>query len=107
MRPDLVDTWVYRVVAGRPEILLLHRSPGRIFEGLWQGVSGGLEPGEPIARGALREVEEETGFGPDEIEAFYTLDQVNQFLAADIDAIVTACHLRGARARRRRAAPVS
>jgi dATP pyrophosphohydrolase len=87
-RPDLVDTWIYRVVDERAEVLLLHRSPGRVFAGLWQGVSGGLESGERIALGALREVSEETGFGPEAIEAFYDLDQVNQFHVGDIDAVV-------------------
>jgi 8-oxo-dGTP pyrophosphatase MutT (NUDIX family) len=86
-RPDLVDTWIYRLVDGRVELLLLRRRPGRAFEGLWQGVSGRLEPGESIAGGALREVDEETGFGRDAIEAFYHLDQVNQFLAVEADAI--------------------
>ncbi|HVA86991.1 MAG TPA: NUDIX domain-containing protein, partial [Candidatus Saccharimonadales bacterium] len=88
LRPDLVDAWLFRVIDGRPEVLLLRRSPGRVFEGLWQGVSGALEPGEAVVLGALREVDEETGFGPDVIEAFYHLDQVNQFHVAEIDAIV-------------------
>jgi 8-oxo-dGTP pyrophosphatase MutT (NUDIX family) len=74
----------------RPEILLIRRSPGRILPGLWQCVSGSLEPGERITAGALRELAEETGFGPDEIEAFYDLDLVNQFHEPSYDAIVTA-----------------
>ncbi|MEA2610080.1 MAG: dihydroneopterin triphosphate diphosphatase, partial [Chloroflexota bacterium] len=79
-RPDLVDVWVFRRVQERhPEILLMRRSAGRILAGLWQGVSGSLEPGERIASGALRELHEETGFGAGEIEAFYDLDQVNLF----------------------------
>ena len=74
----------------RPEILLIRRSPDRILPGLWQCVSGTLEPGERVAAGALRELAEETGFGPDEIEAFYDLDLVNQFHEPSFDAIVTA-----------------
>jgi len=89
-RPDLVDGWVYRVVDGRTEVLLLRRAPGRILPGLWQCVSGSLEPGERVAQGALREVEEETGFDPDCIEAFYDLDLVNQFHEPSVDAVVTA-----------------
>ena len=89
-RPDLVDGWVYRVVDGRTEVLLLRRAPGRILPGLWQCVSGSLEPGERVALGALREVEEETGFDPDCIDAFYDLDLVNQFHEPSYDAIVTA-----------------
>ena len=90
-RPDLVDVWVFRRPAdGDPEILLMRRAPGRILAGLWQGVSGSLEPGERIASGALRELEEETGFGATVIEGFYDLDQVNLFHEPSFDAIVSA-----------------
>ena len=94
-RPDLVDCWMFRVPTtargvDRPEILLIRRAPGRILPGLWQCVSGSLEPGERVAAGALRELAEETGFGPDEIEAFYDLDLVNQFHEPSVDGIVTA-----------------
>jgi 8-oxo-dGTP pyrophosphatase MutT (NUDIX family) len=74
----------------RPEILLIRRAAGRILPGLWQCVSGSLEPGERVALGALRELAEETGFGPAEIEAFYDLDLVNQFHEPSADGIVTA-----------------
>lgn len=105
-RPDLVDCWVFRVPpdvapivasslpsASAPpaaEILLLRRSPGRILPGLWQCVSGSLEADETVTAGALRELREETGFGPDRIEGFYDLDQVNQFHEPSFRAIVTA-----------------
>ena len=95
LRPDLVDCWMFRVATSARDIesiqvLLLRRSPGRILPGLWQCVSGSLEPGERVAAGALRELAEETGFGPAEIEAFYDLDLVNQFHEPSDDAIVTA-----------------
>jgi 8-oxo-dGTP pyrophosphatase MutT (NUDIX family) len=95
LRPDLVDCWVYRVVMSArdvpsTEILLLRRAPGRILPGLWQCVSGSLEQGDRVAVGALRELREETGFGPDQIEAFYALDFVNQFHEPSYDAVVTA-----------------
>ena len=89
-RPDLVECWIFRVPPGGagPEFLLIRRAPGRIFAGLWQCVTGGLEPGERVPMAALREVREETGFGPGEIEAFYDLDQVTQFYDEGSDAIV-------------------
>ena len=95
LRPDLVDCWVFRVVLSArdvpsTEVLLLRRAPGRILPGLWQCVSGSVEPDDRIAVEALRELREETGFGPDEIEAFYDLDLVNQFHEPSYDAIVTA-----------------
>jgi dihydroneopterin triphosphate diphosphatase len=95
LRPDLVDCWVFRVVLSArdvpsTEILLLRRAEGRILPGLWQCVSGSLEADDRVAVGALRELQEETGFGPDDIEAFYDLDLVNQFHEPSYDAVVTA-----------------
>jgi 8-oxo-dGTP pyrophosphatase MutT (NUDIX family) len=94
-RPDLVDCWIFRVVHSARdvpsiEVLLLRRAPDRIMPGLWQCVSGSVEPGDRIAVEALRELREETGFGPDQIEAFYDLDLVNQFREPSYDAIVSA-----------------
>ena len=94
-RPDLVDCWMYRVATSarsvKPiEILLLRRAPERVLAGLWQCVSGSLEIDERVAHGALREVVEETGFGPADIEAFYDLDLVNQFHEPSFDGVVTA-----------------
>ena len=43
-----------------------------------------------MAIGALRELVEETGFGPDAIEAFYDLDLVNQFHEPSVDAVMTS-----------------
>ena len=74
----------------RPEILLIRRAPGRILPGLWQCVSGSLEPGERVAMGALRELAEETGFAGAVIEGFYDLDLVNQFHEPSVDGIITA-----------------
>jgi 8-oxo-dGTP pyrophosphatase MutT (NUDIX family) len=94
-RPDLVDCWIFRVVRsarGVPstEILLMRRAEGRILPGLWQCVSGSLEDADRVSLGALRELQEETGFGPESIEAFYDLDLVNQFHEPSYDAVVTA-----------------
>ena len=101
LRPDLVECWVFRVSppvsaddprtdAERLEILLIRRAAHRIFPGLWQCVTGGVEPGEFIPAAAMREVREETGLGPDEIEAFYDLDQVAPFYDEGSDAVVVS-----------------
>jgi 8-oxo-dGTP pyrophosphatase MutT (NUDIX family) len=91
-RPDIVECWVFRVPApgAEPEFLLIRRAPGRIFPGLWQCVTGGLHDGERVPLAALREVAEETGLGPDDIEAFYDLDQVSAFYDEGPDAVVQA-----------------
>jgi 8-oxo-dGTP diphosphatase len=99
LRPDLIECWVFRVVAPslardtrpdaeRLEILLIRRAPHRIFPGLWQCVTGGIEVGERVPAAAMREVAEETGLGPAEIEAWFDLDQVAPFYDEGTDAVV-------------------
>ena len=101
VRPDLIECWVFRVPAPsgpddtrtdaeRLEILLIRRAAHRIFPGLWQCVTGGVEPGEFVPAAAMREVHEETGLGPDEIERFYDLDQVAPFYDEGADAVVVS-----------------
>jgi 8-oxo-dGTP diphosphatase len=91
-RPDLIECWLFRVPepAAPPEYLLIRRAPDRIFAGLWQCVTGGLDPGERVVETVLREVFEETGLAGDAIEAFYDLDQSYQFYDEGPDALVTA-----------------
>ena len=74
LRPDLVECWLFRVPpattgdprrdADRLEILLIRRAAHRIFPGLWQCVTGGVEPGERVPAAAMREVREETAARP-------------------------------------------
>jgi 8-oxo-dGTP pyrophosphatase MutT (NUDIX family) len=90
VRPDIVECWIFRVRDGKPEVLLIRRSAGRIFPGLWQCVTGRLDPGESIPLAALREVQEETGLAAADIEAFFDLDQVSSFYAQETDALATS-----------------
>ena len=101
IRPDLVECWVFRVTppsgpsdartdAERLEILLIRRAPHRIFPGLWQCVTGGVEPAERVPAAAMREVEEETALGAGDIEAFYDLDQAESFYDEGSDAVVVS-----------------
>jgi 8-oxo-dGTP pyrophosphatase MutT (NUDIX family) len=88
LRPDLVACWLFRLEAGgRPEILLIHRSAGRIYAGIWQCVTGRLEADERVVDGALREVEEETGLARTDIEAVFETDMVNWFHEGSADAV--------------------
>jgi 8-oxo-dGTP pyrophosphatase MutT (NUDIX family) len=101
LRADLVECWVFRVVppagstdrspdADRLEILLIRRSASRIFPGLWQCVTGGVEPGERVPMAAMREVEEETSLRRADMEAWYDLDQVAPFFDEGVDGIVVS-----------------
>jgi len=91
-RPDLVDVWVFRIGPGGPEILLMRRAVGRVLAGLWQGVSGLVEPGESIVDAARRELREETGIDGGAIEAFYHLDYVAEFVWAPSDALIASAY---------------
>lgn len=88
VRPDLVDCWIFRVGPAGTDVLLLRRAAGRILPGLWQGVSGSVEPDERVAAAALREVVEETGIGDGGIEAFFDLDLVNAFHWPAVDGVI-------------------
>ena len=93
VRPDLVAVWIYRVpdpaVPGQIELLLLRRAAGRPLSGLWQCVTGAIEPDERIALAALRELEEETGIAGDAIEAFYDMDLVSLFHWPDAEGVLS------------------
>ncbi|HYM83489.1 MAG TPA: NUDIX domain-containing protein [Candidatus Dormibacteraeota bacterium] len=90
-RPDLIECWVFRVAAsGRVDYLLIRRAPGRIFAGLWQCVTGAVEAGERVPETALRELAEETGLGPTQVEGFYDLDMAYEFYDEGPDAMVVA-----------------
>lgn len=91
VRPDLVECFVFQVDGtGRVEHLLIQRADDRIFPGIWQPVTGGLDSGERVPLAALREVEEETGLGAADVEAFYDLDQIGSFFDEAQDAIVNS-----------------
>lgn len=52
---------------GGREYLILHRVLPRIS--FWQPVTGGVESGEAVEQTAARELAEETGFAPDDLQA--------------------------------------
>ncbi len=58
--PIQVVVFPFRIENGKVEYLLMHRIPKR--DGVWQGVSGGVEDNEDLNKAAARELREETGF---------------------------------------------
>ncbi len=88
-RPDLVACWLFRLDAhGEPEFLLIRRALDRMYAGMWQCVTGKLEAGERILEGALREVVEESGLGPTDLEAVFDTDVVNWFHHESLDVLL-------------------
>jgi 8-oxo-dGTP diphosphatase len=97
VQPPL-DAGDIRPDAERVEILLIRRAAHRIFPGLWQCVTGRIEPGERAPAAALREVREETGLASDAILAVFDLDQAVPFYDEGKDAVVASV-IFGARVR--------
>ncbi|NOZ08054.1 MAG: NUDIX pyrophosphatase [FCB group bacterium] len=80
----VIDCHVFRRTAGEPLFLLLKRARDRIYPGIWQCVTGKIEPDEKPFQTALREVREETGLVP---QSLWTVEQVNQYYEAELDRL--------------------
>ena len=76
------DLHLMRWVAGVPHYLLMQRSAGQLYEGVWQGVTGKIQPGETAWQAAIRELGEETGLRPLKM---WTVDHVNFYYEAAHD----------------------
>ena len=92
---NLVQVHPYRLGGDEPEYLLLKRSLDQEYgPGVWQVVTGLIEPGERSPDAARREVIEETGLTPVSIVA---LPEVVSFYFEAADQIVLsplfACRL--------------
>lgn len=77
VRASLVDVYVLRRSGAALECLALRRAPGGRCPGSWESVHGHIEPAEPPAKAAIRELEEETGltalrlYNLSRVELFY------------------------------------
>jgi dATP pyrophosphohydrolase len=80
----LIDLHVMCREREEPKYLVMQRSPREIYEGVWQGVTGKIRPGEPAWKTALRELREETGFKP---LLMWTVDRVNLFYESATDTL--------------------
>ena len=75
---------MFRRQGRRVQFLALRRRPGGSLPGVWQPVTGKLTSGEPVARGALREVREETGLLP---RRLWRLERVSAYYDPRKEAI--------------------
>ena len=80
----VVDAYVYRKIEGDIRFLILKRAETKIYEHLWQGVAGKIEPGESAPEAAKRELMEETGLTP---KLMFVADHVSRFYEAHGDRI--------------------
>ena len=60
----MIEAHIFRESNNRIEFLLLKRSEGQPYPGLWQMVTGKIKPNEKAYQTALREIKEETGLVP-------------------------------------------
>ena len=60
----MIEAHIFRESNNRIEFLLLKRSEGQPYPGLWQMVTGKIKPNEKAYQTALREIKEETGLTP-------------------------------------------
>jgi dihydroneopterin triphosphate diphosphatase len=61
---NLIEAHIFRESEKGIEFLLLKRSEGQPYPGLWQMVTGKIKPNEKAYQTALREIKEETGLIP-------------------------------------------
>lgn len=74
---DIVEAHLFRIKEGKLEFLLLKRAVSEsLYPGLWQPITGRMNPGEKAWEAAIREIKEETGIIP---EAFWVVPNVNSY----------------------------
>jgi dATP pyrophosphohydrolase len=60
----MIEAHIFREFERRIEFLLLKRAENEFYPGLWQMVTGKINPGEKAFETVLREIKEETGLKP-------------------------------------------
>lgn len=89
IRADMVTVIVFRRTAGRVEFLQLRRA-GEPYPGTWQPIMGRIEPNEPAATTAIRELREEAGLdaASPAFLGLWSLDQVFPFFLHTLDVVI-------------------
>lgn len=81
----LIEAHIFRQIdENQIEFLLLKRSDGEIYSGVWQMVTGSIDKNEKAYQTALREIKEETSLLP---KQFWVVPNVNSFYEPKTDYI--------------------
>lgn len=80
-----IEVHLFRRRGRKVEYLLIRRSGDRSLSGVWQPVTGGIEPRETAWKAAAREVLEETGLRP---LRWWALEHINVFYKPDRDFVM-------------------
>lgn len=70
----MIEAHIFRESASGIDFLLLKRSEGQPYPGLWQMVTGKIKPKENAHQTAMREIKEETGLIPVQLWVAPTLN---------------------------------
>ena len=82
---SLIEAHIFRIVNTDLEFLLLKRSEGEIYGGLWQMVTGSIDGNETAIKAAIREIKEETGLIP---QKFWVVPNINSFYSPEQDEVL-------------------
>lgn len=81
----LIEAHIFRQIdENQIEFLLLKRSDGEIYSGVWQMVTGSIDKNEKAYQTAIREIKEETNLSP---KQFWVVPNVNSFYEPKKDYI--------------------
>jgi dATP pyrophosphohydrolase len=86
LKVGVVDVYPVEHGPGGWRVLLLERAVGARSPGAWEVVHGRIEAGETPAAAGVRELEEETGLGPDRL---YSISS-HPFYVASLDTVLVA-----------------
>ena len=87
--PEIISNYIelhicHKTANGHEYLLLKRSDKNRIYPGIWQMITGGIEPGEATKEAVLRELQEETGITNAKI---FVVPRVNTFYLSAIDKV--------------------
>lgn len=82
---SIIEVCIFTFDNKEPRYLMLRRAKDEpMYPDAWQIVTGSIEQGETALQGALREMKEETGYGP---QRFWIVPHMNTFYSVRQDVV--------------------